>query len=144
VKQNRRRDVVRHVADERILIARNGAQVDGQDICFDDFDRRSIGKELAKNLGEGAVLFDLDQLAGARRKNLREASPPGSDLDDGLGAGELERIGDAFENASVGEEMLTEVLADGWEASQKQIPRGVYPEERTRRRARDDGVGVSS
>jgi hypothetical protein len=111
VEEDRRGDVVRHVAGEHEVGSRERGQLHLEHVGLDDRDvrrRRVAGAQVRR---EVAVDLDGHESAGARGEQIRERAPPRADLDDGLGAGEAERVGDAAEHLPVAEEVLAEALA---------------------------------
>src|SRR5687768_16770180 len=111
MKENGRRDVVGHVAHQREALARENAEVGLEHIALDDIEPGIAGVPLAQPGGEHAIDLDRDHPARALEELIGEAPPAGTNLDDGFVACQVERIGDARENARVAEEVLPEALA---------------------------------
>jgi hypothetical protein len=69
---------------------------------------------LAKHRGECAVVLDGDEPAGALGEDVGQRSPAWSDLEHRLAPVETKRVGDAAEDATIGEEVLAEALSRRW------------------------------
>jgi hypothetical protein len=111
VKENRRRDVVRHVPDERIGSPGESSDVRLQNVSFDDLDVRARVL-LAQQLRELSIVFDRDYTTRALLENLGQRATPWPDLDDGFLRRELQSVRDAREDRSVSEKMLAEAFSD--------------------------------
>jgi hypothetical protein len=87
--------------------------VHGEGIAFDHVHPRLGGVLRPEHCRQCAIDLDHDHASRARDEAVGQPATPGSDLDDGLIARQLERIDDPVEDAGVGEEVLTQPLERG-------------------------------
>jgi hypothetical protein len=76
---------------------------------------RGTGVAVTQHGDEQRVDLDGDEAFGARDEQVGHRAASRPDLDDGLARVRVERVDDALEGASVGEEVLSEALAGGGE-----------------------------
>src|SRR5688500_16901691 len=110
MEDDRRRDVIRNVSGQHKRPFGYSGKVYFQHVLLDDGDAW-VGCVLrAKPRREGAVDLDGYHARSALHQNVGERSATRADLDDSLGARELQRIGDPRENPGITEKMLAETL----------------------------------
>jgi len=109
MKQQRRRYVVRQVADDAQLSAQR-CEVERQRIG--DVQRQPLRRELgSERSGEIAVDFDDGQAAGPGQQRPGQRTQPRADLDEVLASLRRDRLDDAPDVVRIGQEMLAESLA---------------------------------
>ncbi len=109
-EQQRRRDVVRQVADDAQRSRGERRPVELQCVGFDQ--GQLVRRELLAQPG-GEIAIDLDggDVARAPDEFARQRGLPGADLDDRLVLARLDRIDDPLDHAPVMQEVLAEALA---------------------------------
>lgn len=112
VKKNRRRDVVRHVPDQCISARRDVAEIDFEDVGFDDLYFGVRRESLSQEGRERAVVLDGNHAAGPLAQYVGEGAAAGADLENRLIASGSQRVGDAREDARVVEEVLAKAFAN--------------------------------
>jgi len=109
MKQQRRRYVVRQVADDAQLSAQR-CEVERQRIG--DVQRQPLRRELgSERSGEIAVDFDDGQAAGPGQQRPGQRTQPRADLDEVLASLRCDRVDDARDVMRIGQEMLAEAFA---------------------------------
>jgi hypothetical protein len=109
MKQQRRRYVVRQVADDAQLSAQR-CEVECQRIG--DVQRQPLRRELgSERSGEIAIDFDDSQAAGLGQQRPGQRTQPRADLDEMLASLRRDRLDDARDVMRIGQEMLAESLA---------------------------------
>ena len=117
MKEDRRRDVVRYVPDEREVVARQDSKVGLEYVALDDIKPGIARKSFSEPRRERAIDLDRYHATRARQKLLGECAPPWPNLDDSLVAARGKGVGDAGEDARVAEEVLAQALSDRWEGT---------------------------
>ena len=111
MKQDGRGDVVRHVAHEYIRPRGKLAKRHLEHVGLGDEHVVAPGIARPQDLGERAVVFNGDEAARALHEDVGEGAASRADLQHGFAAGEMQRVGDASQDAPIGEEVLAQALA---------------------------------
>ena len=116
MEEDGRGDVVRHVAHQDEWTGGELSERHAQDVGLGDQHVVAPGISLAKQLSERPVVFNRDEPSSALNQNIRQRTATRPDLEHRLVPGEMQRVRDATEDATVREKMLSKTLARGREA----------------------------
>jgi len=111
MKEDRGRDVVRHVPGEQKFLPGNLAEIHLEYIALDDLDIPRCAVAVAKIRREIAIELDGDDPFRACAQQIGEGAPPGADLHDCVVLVRRQRVGDTFEGGAVDEKVLAEAFA---------------------------------
>lgn len=122
MEEDRRRDVVGDVSDQRELATRDTAQVGLQDVGFDDIEPWIVRVLLTEFGRERAIYLDRHHARRTCEQLSREPTASGPNFDDGLIRTQPERVCDAREDARIAQEMLSQALSNRREGTAIALP----------------------